>query len=75
MLPDIPEGEKFPPRVVENAVYYNPDTVFMALRDKFRKCRIASQTAVNETVIPGVIAVGGGLEYRTYVDCGKIHLL
>ena len=28
MLPDIPEGEKFPPRVVENAVYYNPDTVF-----------------------------------------------
>ena len=42
MLPDIPEGEKFPPRVVENAVYYNPDTVFMALRDKFRKFRIAS---------------------------------
>ena len=40
MLPDIPEGEKFPPRVVENAVYYNPDTVFMALRDKFRKFRI-----------------------------------
>ena len=64
----ILKGKKFPARVVEYPVHHHLDALLVAEGDKGLKCGVVSQAAVHLPVVPGVVAMAGGLEQRSYVD-------
>ena len=65
---NILEGEKLPAGVVEHAVHHHTDAFFVGRLDKPGEVIIIPQAAVHRPVVPGVIAVGGGLEQGADVD-------
>ena len=62
LLPDVPEGEEVPPRMVEHAVQDDPDSLPVALRHILRQILVGAQAAVQLFVVRGLISMPHGLE-------------
>ena len=64
----IAERPEAAPNVVENAVQYNPDTVFMQDFANGGEILVSAKAAVDFPVIPGVISVPVGFKNRGKVN-------
>lgn len=72
LFADILESEKLTSGMVEDTVHHNADSVFMAEAHKTGKIFVGTKSAVHETEIFCIVAVGAGLKERSDVDRGAI---
>ena len=71
LLLKILKGRKFTARMVKNTVNNHLDSLLMAGCHPLSEAFVISQPAVNPPVIPGIIAMGGGLKQGPDIDAGK----
>ena len=64
----VPKRPEVPADVVEHAVKYHLDAVPVKLGADVGKIPVGSETAVDHTVIGGIIAVPGGFKHRSEID-------
>ena len=57
---------------VEHSVHHNLNACFVAELCEMTEAFIGAKTAVYETVVTGVVSMGGGLKERSDVDRGAI---
>ena len=70
VLLNIPECEKLAAGVVKYSVYDYPDACLMAESREMAEAFVCAEPAVCKPVIPGVVAMGGGLKERSDVKGG-----
>ena len=64
MLLHVLKGPELPAHVVEDPIQDDADAVFVEGAAEFGEGGVVSQPGVHLIVVPGVIAVPGGLEER-----------